>query len=100
MKVINLAVKPPLSLIILIFQNPDRLPQVAINILYPPLALPIVDDHLNTDHLVRKVQDLIDIGLNLHVIVRFEAREAAGVLHIALEVELLLGQALDCLALN
>jgi hypothetical protein len=100
MKVIVLTPKPAFALIILILQNLYCLPQVAINILNPPLTLPVIHNHFDTNGLIRKIKDFVNIGLDFDVIVRLKAAETPSILHISFEVEFLLSQPLNCLALN
>ena len=89
MEVIALAPEPTLALVLFVLENSDSLPKVAADVLDPALALAIVHNHFQANFFIGKVQDFVNICLNLHVVVRFKATEASSVLHVPFEIELL-----------
>jgi len=88
------------ALIVLVFEQLHSLSQVAKDVLDFPLALPIVNYHLNANLLIRVVENLVDLGVDLHVVLRREAVEATLALDVTLEVEILRGETFDTLLFN
>ena len=89
-----------LLLIMAIFQNFDSLSEIAVDVLNSPFALPVVHCYLDANLLVWVVQNLFDVNLDLHIVVRQEAAEAALALHVALQLKPLAGEAFDGLVFD
>ena len=84
-----MAPEPTLALVLFVLENSDSLPKVAADVLDPTLALTIVHNHFQAYFFIGKVQDFVNVSLNLHVVVRFKATEASSILHVPLKIELL-----------
>ena len=88
----------PLVGILAVLGYPDSLPEDAVDVFDPPLALAVVDDHLDLDDLIWEEYELVHVGLDAYIVRGLHAREAAFALHATLEVEMLVGVSLDGLA--
>jgi hypothetical protein len=95
MKVEGLLPKVTFTLILLVFWNLDGLPQVAIDVFYPPLRLPVVQLNSQRHSLIVIVDYFVQQSIHLYVIRGLKAREAPFVLKVALKVELLHFQSFD-----
>jgi hypothetical protein len=90
----------PLGLVILIFKDLNGLPEEQTYCLDFPLTMAIVNGHIKFDNFIRKEEDLVELGADEYLEIRGAAPETALVLHVALELEVLIGETLDALGLN
>jgi hypothetical protein len=77
MKIIVLGIKPSFAFIIFVFKNPNSLPKIAVDVLDPPLAFPIVNNHLNSDLLIWEVKYFVNVRLNLNIEVWFKTAQTS-----------------------
>ena len=82
------------------FEHFDGLPEITIDVLYSSLTLSVVNCNDYFNCLTGKVQHFVNTSLDLNVVVGTETAEAAAWLKVALELDLLCGQALDALAFD
>ena len=81
-------------LVVLILEQFNCLAKVAVYILDLALTLPVINSHVDLDCFVRVVQNFVNLGWDLHVVLGRKATKAALVLDAALKIKILRGQAL------
>jgi hypothetical protein len=82
------------------FEHFDGLSEIAVDVLYSSLTLSVVNSNDYFNCLTGKVQHFVNTSLDLDVVVGTETAEATAWLKVALELDLLCGQALDALTFD